>query len=383
MQQPSPSFALRGKLRQNLGWVSLGPHIVGLGHPTYFIAEIGNNHNGDFYLAKRTIEEAARAGAQAVKFQKRSIPDAFARELREKPQTKEEIAGKTYGEYRQGLEFSLADFTRFQEVAGRNNVTLFATPFDIPSVNFLEKVGMPFYKIASFDVTNLPLLEYVARLHKPIILSTGMATLEEIDEAVLTVLRHHSDLVLLHCVSVYPTPDEYVNLNAMRLLERRYHPLPVGYSGHETDILPTLAAVALGATVVERHITLSRALPGPDHATVSIEPPVFREMVADAARLQVLRGRGVKEIIAPEKVTRDKHGKSIVAAVAISKGSVITAPMLTCKSPGYGLAPRELPALVGKRAVTDIAADAVLRREDIEWEPTKIVSPSQRVQQRP
>lgn len=360
---------LREKLRHAQEWVYLGPHKVGRGHPTYFIAEIGNNHNGDFYLAKREVEEAAKAGAHAVKFQKRFVKDTFAKELRDKPQTKGEIAGKTYGEYREGLELSFDDFTRLKEIAEFNNVSFFATPFDLPSVDFLERVGVPFYKIASFDVTNLPLLERVAKTGKPVILSTGMATLEEVDEAVLAILRHHNNLVLLHCVSVYPSPDEHINLGALRLLKRLYSPLPIGYSGHERDILPTQVALAHGAAVVERHFTLSRSLPGPDHASVSIEPELFKEMVKSAARIRVLYGKGEKELLEEERVTREKHGKSVVAAVQIARGTVLTAAMLTCKSPGYGLRPRELPALVGRRALADIPADSVVRHEDIEWEP--------------
>ncbi|KKW35725.1 MAG: N-acetylneuraminate synthase [Candidatus Adlerbacteria bacterium GW2011_GWA1_54_10] len=360
---------LREKLRHAPEWVYLGPNKVGRGHPTYFIAEIGNNHNGDFYLAKRSIEEAAKAGAHAVKFQKRSVHDTFAKELRDKPQTKDEIKGKTYGEYREGLEFSFDDFIRLKEIADFNGVAFFATPFDLPSVDFLEKAGMPFYKIASFDVTNIPLLERVARTNKPIILSTGMATLEEVDEAVTTVLAHHANLIVLHCVSVYPSPDEHINLGAMRLLKRLYAPLPIGYSGHEQDILPTLMAIAHGATIVERHFTLSKLLPGPDHASVSIDPGSFKEMMDAAARIHVLYGKGEKELLEQERITRNKHAKSIVASIPIANGTVITETMLTCKSPGYGLRPRELSVVVGKRASHDIMADTVLRHEDIEWEP--------------
>jgi len=359
---------LKEKLREAHDWVYLGPNKVGESHQPYFIAEIGNNHNGDFYLAKRSIEEAAKAGAHAVKFQKRSINDTFAKELRDKPQTKEEIRGKTYGEYRAGLELSREDFVRLKEVADFNRVAFFATPFDIPSVDFLEEVGVPFYKIASFDVTNIPLLEYVASKNKPVILSTGMTTIEEIDEAVATILKYHNQLVVLHCVSVYPSPDEYVNLNAMKLLQRRYHPLPVGYSGHEQDILPTLAAIAHGATVVERHFTLSKSLPGPDHASVSIEPHIFSDMVLGSARIKKMFGKSEKDILEQEKGTREKHSKSIVAAVAIPKGSTITRAMLTVKSPGYGFKSKDIPLLVGKKASLDIAADTVIRKEDIAWE---------------
>jgi sialic acid synthase len=365
---------MREKLRGASGRIYLGPNKVGQGQSTYFIAEIGNNHNGDFFLAKRTIEEAAKAGAHAVKFQKRSIKDVFAKELRDKPQTKGDIKGTTYGEYREGLELSFEDFVKLKEIAAFHNVAFFATPFDIPSVDFLEKVGTPFYKIASFDVTNLPLLEYVASKNKPVILSTGMATIEEVDEAVATVVRHHTNLIVLHCVSVYPSPDENINLNAMNVLRRRYYPLPIGYSGHEQDILPSLAAIVSGATVVERHFTLSKALPGPDHASVSIEGPTFAEMVKGAQRIKALFGKNSKELLEQEKGTRDKHSKSIVALKPIPKDTIIKREMLTVKSPGYGLKPRDMEAVIGNKAAVDIAADAVIRREDVAWEEKSVSS---------
>lgn len=341
----------------------LGARRVGEGEDTYFIAEIGNNHNGDFFLAKRLIEEAARAGADAVKLQKRSVEDTFARELRESSQTRNEIAGRTYGEYREKLELDLDAFLSLKEVAVDNGVSFFATPFDVPSVDFLERVEVPFYKVASFDVTNIPLLDYVAAIGKPIILSTGMSTAAEVTQAVDTILAHHDRIVLLHCVSMYPTPDEHANLAAMQWLKQEFHPLPVGYSGHEEDILPTLVAVAQGASVVERHLTLSRSLPGPDHGTVSVEPETFREMVGSARRIRTLSGTAVKRISPEEEKRRNKHGKSVVAASAIARGTVITEDMLAVKSPGYGIKPGRRHELVGCIAAIDIEADAVLRPE--------------------
>ena len=368
---------LKEKLREASNWVYLGPTKVGEGHDPYFIAEIGINHNGDFYLAKRHIEEAAKAGAHAVKFQKRSIKDVAAKELRDKPQTKEEIKGRTYGEYREALELSFDEYKELKKVADFHNVAFFATATDIPSVDFLEKVEVPFYKIASFHITDLPLLDYIARTGKPIILSTGAATLEETDEAVATVLRHHHQLVILHCVSVYPSPDDVINLNTMKLLRRRYDPLPIGYSGHEQDILPTLTAIAHGATVIERHFTLSRTLPGPDHGSVSIEVPMFQDMVLGAARVRKMFGKNEKELLEQEKAVREKHHKSIVAAVSIPKGAVITADMLVVKSPGYGFKAKEIPMLIGQKAAMNIEADTVIRKEDIAWEEkSSVISPS-------
>ncbi len=347
--------------------VKIGDRYVGEGEPTYFIAEIGNNHNGDYYLAKRTIEEAVKAGADAVKFQKRFIDQTFAKELREKPQTKDQVLGKTYGEYRQALELSLDEFKKLKKVAQDLGTTFFATPFDKKSVDFLEEVGVDVYKIASFDATNLPLLEYVAKKGKPMILSTGMTSLEELDEAVKTIAPLNNQLVILHCVSVYPTTDERLNLATIPFLRERYKPIPIGYSGHERDYAPTLAAIALGAKCVERHITLDKSLPGPDHATVSIDHLEFKQMVDEARRIETALGKPGKHLFEEEMKTREKHSKSIVSKVKISAGTPITADMVICKSPGYGLKPRRLPEVIGKKLKKDVEEDTVLTEDHILW----------------
>lgn len=348
--------------------IKIGNVYVGKGEPAYFIAEIGNNHNGDFYLAKRTIEEAVKAGANAVKFQKRFISETFAKELREKPQTKDQIYGKTYGEYREALELDKEEFTKLKQYAEGLGVTFFATPFDHKSADFLEEVGQDVYKIASFDVTNLPLLEHVAKKGKPVILSTGMSSIEEIDEAVATILKHNKQLMVLHCVSIYPSAEDKLNLCTIPFFASRYAPLPVGYSGHEQDYIPTLAAISLGAKVVERHITLDKAMPGPDHATVSIEPDEFKAMVAGTRRIEKALGVVRSEVLPDEMKTREKHSKSIVSTVAIPAGTVIAAHMVMCKSPGYGLKPNMLGKIIGKKVTIDVREDSVLTSDHIAWE---------------
>ncbi|OGG50610.1 hypothetical protein A2704_05045 [Candidatus Kaiserbacteria bacterium RIFCSPHIGHO2_01_FULL_54_36b] len=340
--------------------------MVGYGHPTYFIAEVGINHNGDFFLAKRAVERAAKAGAHAVKFQRRAVQDLWVKEVRDLPQTRNELQGYTYGEYKAAAELKDDAFPKLMEFAGSFGIDFFVTPFEEKSVDFLETIDMPFYKISSFEITNIPLIEYIARLKKPIILSTGMATLEEVDEAVITVLKHHGNLLLMHCVSVYPSPDDVINLKTMVEFRDRYAPIPVGYSGHEQDILPSLAAVALGAPIVERHLTLSHNLPGPDHATVSLDPDQFAELVRDAGRVWRILGTGGKDLIDLEKPVRDKHAKSIVTKRRIPKGTIITRDMVTFKCPGYGFKPTETSLVVGKRAAIDIEDDTLIKREHIE-----------------
>ncbi len=348
--------------------IKIGNTYVGKGERAYFIAEIGNNHNGDFYLAKRTIEEAVQAGANAVKFQKRFINETFARELREKPQTKDQIYGKTYGEYRQALELDKEEFKKLKVYAEGLGVTFFATPFDHKSADFLEEVGQDVYKIASFDVTNLPLLEHVAKKGKPVILSTGMSNIEEVDEAVKTILTYNKELMILHCVSIYPSAEDKLNLCTIPFFQERYHPLPIGYSGHEQDYMPTLAAISLGAKVVERHITLDKAMPGPDHATVSIDPKEFAAMVAGSRRIERALGVARSEVLLEEMTTRNKHSKSIVSTMRIPAGTIITASMVMCKSPGYGLKPNMLGNIIGKKVNVDIEEDSVVMHDHIVWD---------------
>lgn len=347
--------------------IKIGNKYVGDGSPTFFIAEIGNNHNGDYYLARRIIEESVKAGADAVKLQKRFVTETFARELLERPQTEHQVFGDTYKEYREHQELNQKEFADLKKFSEDLGVLFFATAHDQKSADFLEGIGIDVYKVASFDITNIPLLEHVARKGKPIFLSSGGHTLEEFDAAVEVILRHHNQLIINHCVSMYPTPDEFLNLASISFLRDRYRPLPIGYSGHEKDILPSIASVMLGAKSIERHITLNKALPGPDHATVSLEPEEFGAMVTGVRRLEKALGVMDKHVVQGELEKVKKHGKSIVSRAAIPAGTVITADMLACKAPGYGLKPNMLPHVIGKTVKRDISEDAVLVGEDILW----------------
>ncbi len=345
--------------------IKVGNRLVGEGQPTFFIAEIGNNHNGDYFLAKKSIEEAVKSGVDAVKFQKRFIDEVFTKEMQNQPQIKDQIYGKTYGEYRTNLELGEEDFVKLKKVADDLGVIFFATPFDKKSVDFLERVGVEVYKIASFDNTNIPLLEYVASKGKPVILSVGMSRLDEVDLAVETILKQNNQLILMHCVSIYPTPDERLNLNTIKFLRERYAPLPVGYSGHERDILPSLTAIVLGASVVERHFTLDKKLPGPDHGTVSIEPEEFKNMIEGARRIEKSLGVSEKVLYEEEKKARDKHTKSIVSKTMIPVGTVISHELIAFKSPGNGFKTYEIDKVVGLTATIDIPEDTVITLEHL------------------
>lgn len=343
--------------------IKVGKKYVGEGHPNFIIAEIGNNHNGSLDLAKKTIEAAAQAGADAVKFQKRDLQEVFTQELLSKPQTHSRTLGTTYGEYRSKLELSGEQLRELKKYAHSFGLAFFVTPFDLKSAQMLDKIGMDAWKISSFDVNHKPLLECVAKRKQPVFLSIGMSTQQEADEAVSTVLKYNKQLIINHCVSIYPTPPEELNLGAVKTMIKRYSPLPIGYSGHEIGFIPTIVAVGLGVSTVERHVTLDKSLPGPDHATVSLDITELAEMVKQIRAIEtVVRDEGLY-LHEKEVPARNKHSKSVVSRIPIPAGTVITANCLTCKSPGHGIKPTLMHIVVGKKAKADIPADTVILKE--------------------
>ena len=347
--------------------IKVGNKFVGSDHPCFIIAEIGNNHNGDFELAKKSVKAAAFAGADAVKFQKRFLNETFTKEMLASPQTSSRGRGlgSTYGEYRRKLELSEEDLCALKVLAHELGMVFFVTAFDLKGAELLSRVGMDCWKIASFDLTHTQLLEYVAQMGQPIFMSTGMSDLFEVDRAVDAVLKYNDRLIIKHCVSVYPTPDDDLNIGAIPLMIKRYTPLPIGYSGHEIGFVPTVVAVALGASSVERHFTLDKTLPGPDHATVSLDPIEFSEMTRQIRRIEKAVKDNEKYLHEKEVAHRNKHSKSIVARVNIPVGVVITAEMICFKSPGHGIKPYNINRVVGKTAKKDIPEDTIICEDDI------------------
>lgn len=282
--------------------VRIGHAAIGEYEPVYVIAEIGLNHNGDVGLAKRLIEVASRAGAQAVKFQKRtpdiSTPEHMKLTPRETP-----WGAMTYLEYRHRVEFGRDEYAAIADHASLHGLDWFASPWDAPAVADLEAYGVVAHKIASASVTDLELLEAVRDTGKPVILSTGMSTLDEIDRAV-TVLGTER-LVILHATSSYPMPPEEANLLMIPALKGRYPGVPIGYSGHERGLQISLAAVALGAVAVERHITLDRTMWGSDHSA-SLEPQGLEHLVRDIRVIGDAMGDGVKRVYPGEEAPKAK-----------------------------------------------------------------------------
>lgn len=268
------------------------------------IAEIGNNHNGSMELAKKMIKIAKDIGIDAVKFQKKDIETAFSKELLESPYIGENSFGMTYREHKNALEFSEEQFKELYDYSRKLGIICFATPFDIASVECLERLGNPFYKISSFHVTDLKLIEAICKTGKPVLMSTGMSTVEEIDRA-MELIRHYTDqIVLLHCVSSYPADETDINLRAITFLKERYK-CPVGYSGHERGVVICVVAIALGACVTERHFTLDRTMKGPDHAC-SVEPSGMNLIVRRSRYVYEALGKAEKLISESELKNRKK-----------------------------------------------------------------------------
>ena len=270
--------------------VKIGNIMVGDGHPCFVIAEIGINHNGDIAQAKKLIDVAAGAGWNAVKFQKRTIDIVYSAEELSKP--RESPFGTTNGDLKRGLEFGLEEYVEINRYCKEKNITWLASCWDEQSVDFIARFDPPCYKIASASLTDDNLLRYTRSKGKPILLSTGMSTLEQIDCAVDILGKN--DLVILHSCSTYPAYYEELNLKVIPMLRQRYN-VPVGYSGHETGLPSSVAAAILGACIVERHITLDRSLWGSDHAA-SLEPNGITRLLRDIRLVETAMGDGVKKV---------------------------------------------------------------------------------------
>jgi N,N'-diacetyllegionaminate synthase len=338
--------------------VSIGGRPVGAGAPVFFIAEAGVNHNGDPALAHRLIEVAAAAGADAVKFQTFRTEALVSRHAPKAPyQVETTGGGEGQLEMLRRLELSREAFAALAEDCRRRGILFLSTPFDHASADDLEALGVAAFKTGSGELTNLPLLEHLAAKRRPIIVSTGMATLDEVATAVAAV-GGRAPLALLHCVSAYPAPPGESNLRAMDTLRARFS-CPVGFSDHTPGLTVALAAVARGASIVEKHFTVDRTLPGPDHRA-SLDPGELAALVTAVREVEAALGDGDKRPTPAELPTRAVARKSLVAARALRRGEPLTAEAVTVKRPGTGIPPGELGRALGRRVRRDVGADEVL-----------------------
>lgn len=333
--------------------VQIGHRWLGPGFPVFVIAEAGINHNGDRALARRLVEVSAAAGADAVKFQSFTADGLISR----RDPDFERI---------RALELPRELHPELAKLAEEQGIMFLSSAFAEADVDFLDALGVPAFKIASCELTNLPLLEYVATRGKPVILSTGFATLGEIEAALNALVRGgNPPVVLLHCVSLYPAPYDVMNLRSIPTLKRAFG-LPVGLSDHSLGLAVSLAAVALGACVIERHATVDRQLPGFDHQA-SIDPDGLAQLVASVRAVEQALGSPGKPISEAEAKLALVMRKSLVAERPLRKGDVIDARALAAKRPGTGLPPSLQSRIVGKTVRRDIEAGELLRWEDVGW----------------
>ena len=346
--------------------VQVGGRRVGVGAPCFIIAEAGVNHNGDMDLAHRLIDAAAAAGADAVKFQ------AFVTEelvTATAPKAGYQLATTSGGgdqfSMLKALELTGAQLDALRRHCDERNVVFLCTPYDFPSIDLLDRLGVAAYKIASTDTTNTPFLRHLAAKGRPVLLSTGMSSLAEVEAAVGALAAVRDQLILLHCTSEYPAPPEEANLRAMATMAAAFA-CPVGFSDHTMGIEAAGWALVLGACVIEKHFTLDRAAPGPDHRA-SIEPGELAALVAMARRAELALGDGVKRPTASEIPNKPRMQKSLVLRRAVGAGERLTVDILTCKRPGGGLSPDWLDKVAGRPAARAVAADAALTLADVDW----------------
>ncbi|MGD0750455.1 MAG: N-acetylneuraminate synthase family protein [Anaerolineales bacterium] len=348
--------------------IQIGDRLIGNGHPTYIIAEIGVNHNGIPQLAFELIDIAVEAGADAVKFQKRNLRTLYPKKYLDNVN-----AGEKSLRYLlpilQKVELPDSTYQEIVKYCKKKGITFLCSPFDRESADFLETLDVPAYKVASADLTNLPLIDHLVKKKKPLILSTGMSRPDEVDFTVKFLKERNVQFALLHCNSTYPAAFEDINLRYMDQL-RKYN-VPVGYSGHERGIAVSMVAAALGANILERHITLDRAMDGPDHAA-SLEPQGFKKMVRDIHLVTLALGTGEEKFFSRgEILNRETLAKSLVAARQIEPGEIITDEMITVKGPGLGLSPQRYPELLGRRSERVVGEDEPFVESDLGIHPER------------
>lgn len=338
----------------------IGKRWVGDGESCFVIAEAGVNHNGDINLAKKLIDAAKDAGADAVKFQTFKA-DCVVTKDADKADYQKKMTDEAESQYSmiKKLELTNDDFKYLFEYAEGKHILILSTPFDKKSVDLLCELGLPAFKISSGDITNIPLLRYIAKKEKPIILSTGMSTLGDIEGA-LNAIRNEGikHIILLHCVSNYPTKMENANLRAIKTLRQAFK-TPIGYSDHTLGIIAPIIAISLGACVIEKHFTLDRSLSGPDHKA-SLEPGELKEMIKYIKNVWVALGDGIKMPTKEEVVVKQIVRRSIVAKHNIKIGEIITEDMLDVKRPETGIKAKYWDNVVAKRAKVDIKANDIL-----------------------
>ena len=341
------------------GKLTIGTREIGDHAPCYVVAEIGHNHQGSLDKARELFREAQLAGAHAVKLQKRDNKALFTQAAYDRPYDHENSFGATYGEHREFLEFGEKEYRELQAYAAELGVDFFSTAFDMASANFLESLNVPAYKMASGDLKSTPLLAHVARFGKPMIISTGGASIDDVQRAYDTIMPINPQLAILQCTAGYPASFDELDLNVIMQYRERFPDVVVGFSSHDNGIAMPVAAFVLGARIVEKHFTLNRAMKGTDHA-FSLEPVGLRKMTRDLDRTFRAHGNGQKKTYESERAPILKMGKSLVVARDLPDGHVLSAADVVMKSPAGGIPPYELDRVLGLTTLKPLHADDFL-----------------------
>ncbi|MBO4921790.1 MAG: N-acetylneuraminate synthase [Lachnospiraceae bacterium] len=326
----------------------------------YIIAEAGVNHNGSFELACRLADAAKDAGADCVKYQTFKSENLVSKNAQKAEYQKKTTGDSSQQDMLKKLELSFDSFVKLKEYCDKIGICFLSTPFDFDSIDFLNSLNMPFWKIPSGEVTNYPYLVALAKTGKPVVMSTGMCEMSEISDAIKVLKDNGTKYIkLLHCNTEYPTPYEDVNLAAMKTMHDAFN-IEVGYSDHTKGIEVPIAAVALGATIIEKHFTLDRNMEGPDHKA-SLEPDELKKMVDSIRNIEKSIGTGIKEPSASEKKNIAIARKSIVAKKVIKAGEILSPDNITVKRPGTGISPMRWNEIIGTKAVKDYYEDEIIQ----------------------
>lgn len=331
----------------------------------FVIAEIGHNHQGRIDQALELVDIAAECGASAVKLQKRDNRELFTEEMYNSSYNSENAFAQTYGEHRDFLEFGKDEYVALRERAEKHGLLFFSTAFDKPSADFLAALDMPAYKIASGDLTNIPLIKYIASFNKPMIMSTGGGTMEDVRRAYHAVKPINPNFAILQCTSGYPPSFEELNLNVIKTFRDEFPDIQIGLSSHDSGIAMALVGYVLGARIIEKHFTLNRAMKGTDHA-FSLERQGLAKLVRDLRRARISCGDGNKRRYDSETAPLLKMAKSLVAARDLAVGSIVTEDDVAARSPGDGLPPYMTDRIVGQRLTVALERDQLFREDQLE-----------------
>jgi len=335
---------------------------IGKEYPCYIIAEIGVNHNGQLSFAKKLIDASIESGANAVKFQKRDLKSLYRKESLENPNSESQGFEILLAEL-QEVELTKNDYMEIIDYCKKKKITFLCTPWDMPSVDFLEELDIVAYKISSGDMTNFPLIKYVSKTRKPLIISTGMSKIEEIEKMISFVRIQNVPFIILHANSTYPSPIESLNVSLIPEFVKKFD-LPIGFSDHEVGIIGSVTAANIGAVVIERHITLDKKMKGLDHSS-SLEPNEFKEMVNMIRMSEKAKGKPIKKMTRAEVLQREVVSKSIVCKSDILTGEIFSENNIEAKGPEKGLSAQYFFDVIGKKSLRDIKNGEYLLEEDM------------------